>query len=165
MARKHQNTHARIVAMKLMYQSDISNVACEKIVAGNTFLNIDNTIPDYSMVLIEAYVNNATCIDSQLEELSVKWPLYRMPAVDRAILRMTAAEMCFIDSVPVSVSINEAVEIAKEYGGDDNSAKFVNGVLGKYAIAIGQGSDELSLEDSCVEDVHDKESDSKEDYE
>ena len=141
MARKHQNTHARIVAMKLMYQSDISNVACDKIVSGDTYLNLDNSIPDYSIVLIEAYANNAKTIDTQLEELSQKWPLYRMPAVDRAILRMTAAEMCFIETVPISVSINEAVEIAKEYGGDDNSAKFINGVLGKYAIAIGQCDD------------------------
>ena len=141
MARKHQNTHARIVAMKLMYQSDISNVACDKIVSGDTYLNLDNSIPDYSIVLIEAYANNAKTIDTQIEDLSQKWPLYRMPAVDRAILRMTAAEMCFIETVPISVSINEAVEIAKEYGGDDNSAKFINGVLGKYAIAIGQCDD------------------------
>ena len=161
MAKKHQNTHARIVAMKLMYQSDISNVTCEKIVTGDTYLNLDNSIPDYSIALIEAYSNNAKTIDSQLEELSLKWPLHRMPSVDRAILRMTAAEMCFIDSVPVSVSINEAVEIAKEYGGDDNSAKFINGVLGKYAIAIGQSVDELSLAEGSEAVICDVEAESK----
>jgi N utilization substance protein B len=55
-----------------------------------------------------------------------------MPAVDRAILRMAVWELLFADDVPSSVAINEAVTLAKEYGGEDSS-KFVNGVLGAVA--------------------------------
>ena len=55
-----------------------------------------------------------------------------MPLVDRSILRLAAYEILFADDIPASVSINEAVEMAKVFGGDDSS-KFVNGVLGRLA--------------------------------
>jgi N utilization substance protein B len=56
-----------------------------------------------------------------------------MPLVDRAILRLATFEMLYLDDVPCSVSINEAVELAKSFGGEDESSRFVNGVLGKIA--------------------------------
>lgn len=56
-----------------------------------------------------------------------------MPIVDRSILRLAAYEMMYVDDVPVSVSINEAVELAKDFGGEDESPRFVNGVLGRIA--------------------------------
>ena len=56
-----------------------------------------------------------------------------MPATDRCLLRQSVYEMLYVDDVPISVSINEAVELAKQFGGDDESHKFVNGVLGKIA--------------------------------
>lgn len=59
-----------------------------------------------------------------------------MPVVDRCLLRQTVYEMLYVDDVPISVSINEAVELAKQFGGDDDSHKFVNGVLGKIARQI-----------------------------
>lgn len=59
-----------------------------------------------------------------------------MPATDRCLLRQTVYEMEYVDDVPISVSINEAVELAKEFGGEDDSHKFVNGVLGKIAKQI-----------------------------
>lgn len=49
------------------------------------------------------------------------------------MLRQSVYEMLYVEDVPISVSINEAVELAKEFGGDDESHKFVNGVLGKIA--------------------------------
>ena len=52
------------------------------------------------------------------------------------MLRQTVYEMKYVDDVPISVSINEAVELAKEFGGEDDSHKFVNGVLGKIAKQI-----------------------------
>ena len=59
-----------------------------------------------------------------------------MPVVDRAILRLAVYEMIYVDEVPVSVTINEAVELAKAYGGEDDSSRFVNGVLGRIAAGI-----------------------------
>jgi len=74
-----------------------------------------------------------------------------MPLVDRNILRLATYEILFADSIPPSVSINEAVEMAKVYGGEDSS-RFVNGVLGKIAeSAAGEGGnregDERTVED------------------
>ena len=66
-----------------------------------------------------------------------------MPVVDRALLRLAVYEMVYVDDVPVSVAINEAVELAKIYGGEDESSRFVNGVLGRIARTMeGTASDD-----------------------
>jgi N utilization substance protein B len=69
-------------------------------------------------------------IDDQLETYAQGWSLNRMPALDRAILRLATWEILFNDEIPDGVAIDEAVELAKEYS-TDNSASFVNGLLGK----------------------------------
>ena len=67
-----------------------------------------------------------------LSDISEHWTVSRMPLVDRNILRLAVYEILFVEDIPDSVSINEAVEMAKSYGGEDSS-KFVNGVLGRLA--------------------------------
>lgn len=69
-------------------------------------------------------------IDRLLSEVSSGWKLNRMAKVDLTILRLAVYEMRIDDDIPVKVAINEAVELAKKYGGDD-SPSFVNGVLAK----------------------------------
>ena len=71
-------------------------------------------------------------IDALLNEKSKGWKTSRMSKVDLSILRLAVYEMKFDEDVPVRVAINEAVEIAKAFGGD-TSASFVNGILGKIA--------------------------------
>lgn len=71
-------------------------------------------------------------IDALLNEKSKGWKTSRMSKVDLSILRLAVYEMKFDEDVPVKVAINEAVEIAKAFGGD-TSASFVNGILGKIA--------------------------------
>ena len=71
-------------------------------------------------------------IDSDIEEASESWTISRMSKIDLTIMRLAYYEMCFDETVPLQVAINEAVEIAKLYGGD-NSPSFINGVLGKLA--------------------------------
>ncbi len=70
--------------------------------------------------------------DALLNDISEGWKTSRMSKVDLNVLRLAVYEMLYDDSIPVSVAINEAVEIAKKYGGDD-SGSFVNGILGKIA--------------------------------
>lgn len=72
-------------------------------------------------------------IDKHLAATSENWALARMPIVDRSILRLATYEMMYVDDVPTSVTINEAVELAKDFGGEDESPRFVNGVLGRIA--------------------------------
>ena len=65
-----------------------------------------------------------------------------MPIVDRSILRLATFEMMYIDDVPTSVTINEAVELAKDFGGEDESHRFVNGILGRIAKMLEGEEDE-----------------------
>ena len=71
-------------------------------------------------------------IDSDIEEASESWTVSRMSKIDLSIMRLAYYEMRYDESVPLQVAINEAVEIAMLYGGD-NSPSFINGVLGKLA--------------------------------
>lgn len=69
-------------------------------------------------------------LDREIEGTAKGWKLSRMSRVDLTILRLAVYEMEFDDDVPVGVAINEAVELAKKFGGDDSPA-FINGILGK----------------------------------
>ncbi|MGZ6338833.1 MAG: transcription antitermination factor NusB, partial [Candidatus Limnocylindrales bacterium] len=75
-------------------------------------------------------VAHAERIDELIETYSMGWPLDRMPAVDRALLRMAVFELLYADDVPDSVVVDEAVELAKQLSTDDSPA-FVNGLLGR----------------------------------
>lgn len=77
-------------------------------------------------------------VDALIENASANWRLARMPVVDRNILRMAAYELLDCPDIPVSVSINEAVELAKRYG-DKDSRAFVNGILDRIAADTGRG--------------------------
>ena len=74
-------------------------------------------------------------IDAKISENLDKWSIDRIAKTDLAILRTAVSEMLYVDSIPVSVSINEAVNLAKKYG-DDRSYAFINSVLGKISRSI-----------------------------
>ena len=79
--------------------------------------------------LIEEHLDD---IDKRIENLCVGWKKERIGKVELTILRLAIYEAVYDDDVPTGVAINEAIELAKKYGGDD-SPSFVNGVLGKLA--------------------------------
>ena len=79
-------------------------------------------------------------IDADLNRVSRGWKTSRMGKVDLSILRLALYEIRFDDDVPTGVAINEAVEIAKKYGGDE-SASFVNGILGQLAREAERGTE------------------------
>lgn len=85
----------------------------------------------YAENVVRGVVANKAAIDAKLSECAVDWTVERMPAADRNILRVAIYELLFADKKQEpGVAINEAVEIAKLYG-DNDSPRFVNGVLGK----------------------------------
>lgn len=87
--------------------------------------------------LVEGVLATRKEIDERVAELSEGWALDRQPAVDRNILRIAAFEVMFMPDIPAGASINEAVELAKKYSTAE-SGKFVNGVLGTLAKAVGK---------------------------
>lgn len=86
----------------------------------------------YAREIVDGVADHTDEIDEKIQMFAHAWSIERMPAVDRAILRMASWEILFNQDVDVAVAINEAVELAKEYSTDE-SAKFVNGVLGKVS--------------------------------
>ena len=70
-------------------------------------------------------------LDEKINSVSEGWPVDRIGKAELAIMRLAIYEMLYDDDIPVNVAINEAVELAKSYGSDDNAASFVNGVLAK----------------------------------
>jgi N utilization substance protein B len=76
-------------------------------------------------------------IDALIEESSTNWRLPRMPVVDRNVLRIAAFELLGCADIPATVSINEAIELAKKYGSADSRA-FVNGIVDRMARQLGR---------------------------
>lgn len=93
-------------------------------------------VNDYTVTLVRGVVEHRDEIDRVIAEHAEGWTLPRMPAVDRAVLRLGVYELLFGD-VPAAVAINEAVELAKTLSTDD-SPRFVNGVLAS-ALAVRDG--------------------------
>lgn len=135
-AKRHERTAARESALALLYSSDITEHSVADIVDAGQYPAEDIELAPYAETLVRGVQAHVDDIDDFLESTSENWALDRMPVVDRAILRLAVYEMRYVDEVPVSVTINEAVELAKAYGGEDDSSRFVNGVLGRIAKKI-----------------------------
>ncbi len=87
---------------------------------------------DFALMLAKKTQDNMEDIDIYIEKFSKGWSLKRIPRVSLAILRIAVCEMLYVEEVPVGVSINEAVELAKIYAGDKDSS-FINGILGSIS--------------------------------
>lgn len=135
-SKKHARRAARESALSLLYSSDITGVAADKVIEEGAYPDEDFELSEYAEGLVQGVTEHLKEIDDCLVSVSENWSIDRMPVVDRALLRLATYEMLFVDDVPISVSINEAVELAKAYGGEDESSRFVNGVLGKIARAL-----------------------------
>lgn len=132
-SRRHERTSARRSTVQVLYTSEIQNERPTVLIETGRCLEEDGPLSDYAIALIKGVEDKMGDIDARLEESSDNWSVSRMPVVDRSILRIAVYEMLYVDDVPVSVAINEAVELAKAFGGEDESPRFVNGVLGKIA--------------------------------
>lgn len=89
-----------------------------------------NGSEDFAGKLVYGVLENRAFIDRVIAAVSKDWSLNRMANVDRNIMRLSLYEVFFCDDVPNNVSVNEAVELGKIFGGDE-SGKFINGILGK----------------------------------
>lgn len=128
----HERTRARRQAMNILYQREITGDTAAEIVANGSYSTENGEPSEFCLSLIAGVESNQGEIDTVLSQISEHWTVLRMPLVDRNILRLATYEILFAGDIPPSVSINEAVEMAKVFGGEDSS-KFVNGVLGKLA--------------------------------
>lgn len=135
-AKKHGRRCARESALALLYSSDITEQDVVRIVEEGSYPADDVEFPAYAEALVRGVHAHRAALDDYLASTSENWAIDRMPVVDRAILRLATYEMLYVDEVPVSVTISEAVDLAKAYGGGDESPRFVNGVLGRIALKL-----------------------------
>jgi transcription antitermination protein NusB len=126
---------ARRAALELLYQSDILGIPVTRILAEDMFLH-QEPLPEFGAQLAVGVEARMDETDRLISLYADNWTLDRMPVVDRNILRLATYELLAEPDIPASVSINEAVELAKTYGTED-SGKFVNGLLGRIAEEIG----------------------------
>ncbi len=130
------NRHlGRIIAFQTLYEYDFrggkkSDLKVEDVTARN-LKQYDKVIDDTAFVadLIKGVLKHQTKIDGIITPAAPEWPVEQIARVDKILLRLAIYELVIKKDVPPKVAINEAVELAKSFGGE-NSSKFVNGVLG-----------------------------------
>lgn len=133
----------RSIAMQSLFEWDFNDGNKDVILSivdkniRDLAVGIDET--DLILILVEGVIKNQKDIDELIKQCAPDWPLDQITVVDRNILRVGIFELLFGDyeKVPPKVAINEAIELAKTFGGL-NSAKFVNGVLGTIYRELGE---------------------------
>jgi len=128
---------SREAALQFLYQEDFVNNTLENISSEDledrfslfcTQFQVNKKCRQYALELLKGICRELDAVDQLIEKGATNWRLSRIAATDRNLLRIAVWEMKHQDDVPPQVAINEALEIAKRFSGDD-SPKFINGVL------------------------------------
>ena len=129
---------ARVRALQALYEIDSSGHDISQVLGWQVE---DEPLEEESALfvreLVQGVLANQGEIDKVIEVYAPAWPVAQMALIDRNILRLAIFEILFNNKVPVKVVINEAVELAKVFGGD-NTPKFINGVLGTVSAQSGK---------------------------
>ncbi len=130
MANRHLS---RTIAMQTLFAWDFNDrqeVDINKVIHDN-FQQFAPNFDDHGFVqsLVQGVLDNVEAINAYIIKYATEWPLDQITVVDRNILRLGIYELVFDKNIPAKVAINEAIEMAKTFGGD-SSGKFINGVLG-----------------------------------
>ena len=135
---RHQ---ARKRAVDLLFEAEARGLSPAEVVGVRTALAAANpdvaSLPSYTVAAARGVGEHAAHIDDLIGSHLQGWTLDRLPAVDRAILRVAVWELLYADDVPEPVAVDEAVQLAKELSTDD-SPGFVNGVLGQVMLVTPQ---------------------------
>jgi len=137
-----QRTQSRELALQGIYRLnfqestagiDIPNFLDELIKSDSSLTdNNQPSIVNYTRELLEGYLQNQAQINEAIKKSSTNWEFQRIALIDRTILQIAVYELLCRPDIPQAVCINEAVDLAKKYGGQ-NSSSFVNGILDKIA--------------------------------
>ena len=126
-------TRARALALQVLYEVDIANhVPGEVFTARLEETPLTEELAEFARQIIFGILPIANELDQLIAKYAPEWPMDQIAAIDRNILRMALWEFAVFHETPIKVAINEAVELAKQYG-SDSAPRFVNGVLGSLA--------------------------------
>ncbi|MFN3421679.1 MAG: transcription antitermination factor NusB [Armatimonadota bacterium] len=122
---------ARELALQILFQADVGNLPIEEAIETtlSEAVGADDEIRNYAVHLVRGVWEQKSNLDAQIQGVTRSWTVERMAAIDRNLIRIALYEILNVPDVPYRVAINEAVELAKEYGTTE-SRRFVNGVLG-----------------------------------
>ncbi len=128
---------ARESALQVLFQVDMGGLDPKE-----AFLRMGENFnlaagDDFTQRLVNGTLENLSAIDQVIEVVSSDWNLKRMANVDRNIMRLALFEVFYCEDIPDNVSVNEAIELGKIFGGAD-SGRFINGILGKVLENPGQ---------------------------
>lgn len=122
---------AREIILKILFEVELSNNFHEEVLA--EYLKKykpDKNTTAFISEIVRGTISNMDKIDELIQKHIIDWKLNRLANVDKTILRFAIYEILYMPDIPYSVTINEAIEITKKFGTEE-SAKFVNGVLGQ----------------------------------
>lgn len=119
---------SRKIALDVLYESDVGGRSPEEILERYS----SDPSFEFAASLVKGVSEHLSELDELLSHYSEDWRIDRMPAIDRNLIRLGAFEILYMPDVPVAVTIDEAVELAKRYSTEDSS-RFVNGVLARIA--------------------------------
>lgn len=158
------NRHlGRIIALQTLYEQDFRREAGDDSfdlteVLERNIVRYQEMVDDKTFIeeLVKGVAKNESDLDAQLQPIAPEWPIDQIARMDRVVLRMGLYELLHAADVPPKVVINEAVELAKAFGGD-NSSKFINGVLGTVMRQRdGDDTDDADDNDNTDNDTTDK---------
>ena len=125
--------HARELALKVLFQLEGTGDDPEEVLRYHASEGgASEDITNFARQLVRGVLDNQARLDAILSEASENWKLGQMAKVDRAILRIAVYEIAIDRKVPTKAAINESIELAKTFSGDD-AGRFVNGILGRVA--------------------------------
>jgi N utilization substance protein B len=125
---------ARERALHLLYEAESRSVAPASVLA-----ELPLTPDPYTADLVAGVADHTDELDALIGAYAKGWTLDRMPNLDRTVLRLGTFELVHRPDVPTGVVLSEAVELATDYGGTDDSGRYVNGVLGAIAKQVRGG--------------------------
>lgn len=128
---------SREKAIIILYQSDLMGKEVKDII--NNEILLGNKVSDFSRKLVKGVSSKKSEIDGIIEKVVKNWSLDRIAIIDKNILRIAIYEMYYMDDIPLKVSVDEAIEIAKVLGQKDDTPKFINGILGKILLDLNSG--------------------------
>lgn len=126
-------TRARAVALQALYEIDMADHPPQLVVRDRLEDNdLDPKMAEFVEQIVAGVWPIRNDLDQFIAEHAPEWPLDQVATIDRNIIRIALWEFAVSENIPIKVAINEAVELAKEYG-SDSSPRFINGVLGSLA--------------------------------
>ena len=127
----------RELALRALYQFDMrGELSNEDLVAFFDAFPADDPIMTFALHLVDGVWRDRVMLDKELANVLEHWSIGRLSRIDHNILRLALYELLRLDDIPARVTIDEAIELAKQYG-DNDSGRFVNGVLDELATRLG----------------------------